>query len=588
MPCALRKLHVSPENAAPGPRPPPNVAVPVGPPASLRSVMQALKILNKISHAVIYVLSYSYKVSQLSRTDRWCMPPDPIPDRGPDEEPASSPLPGGDWDGSEQGLFVCLPAEQVTLAGFAQGGEADTMAPGPLLAAIVDTVTGQDGTGLGGCSDDQLMGIISAARRMESRAAWTQMAAVKEFAARHAGSRPADEFAPEELAFELHLTPQSAAGQMDYASTVAARLPATFAALAAGRIHPVHVRIIEDETRFLNDEDAARADAVLSGLAPGMTFGELRHAAHKLILKLDPEAARKRKDAAKQDAHVRRFREDSGNAGMVARELPSDEVLASWQHVEQRALDLRAAGMPGTLQELRVRAYLDLLQERDSRDQPAPLPAGEPRPAARTGPRRTATHPAMPTQTTPAPAAPTAPDPAPLPAPDRPRPRPRFPSRRRSRAEPGRAGHPHHPLGHPAGPVRDARRSRRVRPAGRRRRPRPGRRRGPPPGHPVVRHRAEPRRHRRRPRLPPRPAPAPRPRTPRQRPRLPEPHHGSGHPRPLRPHPRRDRLPPQPQAGPPDPRPQRHVHRSGLPPPRRPLRPGPHPPLGPGRADLRV
>jgi hypothetical protein len=39
--------------------------------------------------------------------------------------------------------------------------------------------------------------------------------------------------------------------------------------------------------------------------------------------------------------------------------------------VEQRALDLRAAGIPGTLQELRVRAYLDLLQERDSRDLPA-------------------------------------------------------------------------------------------------------------------------------------------------------------------------------------------------------------------------
>ncbi len=52
---------------------------------------------------------------------------------------------------------------------------------------------------------------------------------------------------------------------------------------------------------------------------------------------------------------------------MVARELPPDEVLASWQHVQQRALDLRAAGMPGTLQELRVLAYLDLLQGRDSR-----------------------------------------------------------------------------------------------------------------------------------------------------------------------------------------------------------------------------
>jgi hypothetical protein len=270
---------------------------------------------------------------------------------------------------------VCLPPEQLTLAGFAQGGQADTMAPGPLLATVVHAVAGQDGAGLAGCSDDQLVGILSGARRMESYSAWLQMAAMREFAARRPsrrgpGGSPA-EFAADELADELHLSALSAAEQIGFACTVAQRLPATFAALAAGQIHPVHVRIIEDETRFLSAEDAAKADAVLAGLAPGKTFGELRHAAHKLVLQLDPDAAKKRKEAARGEAHVRRFREDSGNAGMVARELPSDEVLASWQHVEQRALDLRAAGMPGTLQELRVRAYLDLLQERDSRDLPA-------------------------------------------------------------------------------------------------------------------------------------------------------------------------------------------------------------------------
>ena len=254
-----------------------------------------------------------------------------------------------------QGLYVCVPAGQVTLEGFAQGGEADTMAPGALLAAVVDTVTGEDGSGLGGCSDDQLMGIISAARRMEARAAWTLLAAVGEFAGRHDGSRPADEFAVDELGFQLHLTWLSAGEQMRYAAAVARRLPGMFALLGAGLIHPVHLRIAEDETGILSDEDAAKADAVLAGQAPGLTFGEMRAAARKLVLKLDPEAVRKRKEAARRDAQVRRFREASGNAGMVARELPSDEVLASWQHVEQRALDLRAAGMPGTLQELRVR-----------------------------------------------------------------------------------------------------------------------------------------------------------------------------------------------------------------------------------------
>ena len=106
------------------------------------------------------------------------------------------------------------------------------------------------------------------------------------------------------------------------------------------------LRIIEEETSVLGDADAARADQVLAGAAPGLTFGEVRRAARTLVLRLDPEAAKKRKEAARGEAHVRRFREASGNAGMVARELPSDEVLASWQHVEQRALDLRAAGAP--------------------------------------------------------------------------------------------------------------------------------------------------------------------------------------------------------------------------------------------------
>jgi hypothetical protein len=316
------------------------------------------------------------------------MPQDPFPILpGDAEEPSSSPLPpvaegdGPDEDeeaAAQQGLYVCLPAEHLTLSGFAQGGETDTMAPGPLLATVVHTVTGRDGAGLAGCSDDQLMGIISASQRMASNAEWTRLAAIAEFTARHPGTSLEDEFAADELADELHLTPLSAAEQMNYADTVARRLPKTFAALGAGRIHPVHLRIIEDETSILTDKDAAHADQVLAEATPGKTFGELRSAAHKLVLQLDPEAVRKRKEAARREAHVRRFREDSGNAGMVARELPSAEVLASWQHVEQRALDLRAAGMPGSLQELRVRAYLDLLQERDSRDLAVPGQASAP------------------------------------------------------------------------------------------------------------------------------------------------------------------------------------------------------------------
>jgi hypothetical protein len=297
------------------------------------------------------------------------MRPDPFCDPGDDGQEPDRRLP--DAELAQQGLFLCLPAGSLDADQFTQSGPASDMPPDPLLATIVDTVAAKDRKGLTGLSDDQLIGFVAAGRRLESRGSWYVMAAVAEFAARNTGEPCVEEFAADQLAHELHVTVASAAAQMDYASSVTSRLPATFAALHAGTIYPVHVRIIEEETRILSAEDAAKADAVLAEVAGSLTFGKLRSTAHRLVLELDPESAERRKEAAKQDAHVRPFREESGNAGMVARELPPDEVLASWQHVDQRALDLRAAGVPGTLQELRVRAYLDLLQERDSRCVPA-------------------------------------------------------------------------------------------------------------------------------------------------------------------------------------------------------------------------
>jgi len=203
---------------------------------------------------------------------------DPFPDPGVDgEEPdgsALSPAAGTGPDAEdpgppEQGLFVCLPAEDLDVSRFAQHGESDSMPPGPLLAEVVHALTGEDGGSLAALSDDQLMGIIAAARRLESRVAWTQLAAIREFAARQKPGRAG--FAADELAYELHMTAQSAAAQIDYASAVASRLPRTFAALAAGQIHPVHLRIIDDETSILSPADAAGADEELAGKAGSLT-----------------------------------------------------------------------------------------------------------------------------------------------------------------------------------------------------------------------------------------------------------------------------------------------------------------------------
>jgi hypothetical protein len=287
--------------------------------------------------------------------------PDPDEDNG--EEPDESLLPSAE-SGPEQGLFLCLPAEEFDPDRFAQSGPSPDLLPGAMTATLMELV---GGSGVAGLSDDQLVGFIAAAKRQESWSAWFAMTAIREFGRRAAARGPRGEFAADELADELHLTYNGAAGQMEYARTVAERLPRTFAALGAGTINAVHLRIIEEETSILSAADAARADEELAELAGKVTYGKLRAAAYKLVLKLDPDAVRRRKEAARRVAEVRRFRENSGNAGLIAREMPSAEVIASWQHLEQRAGQLRDAGFPGTMDELRVRAMLDLLQERDSR-----------------------------------------------------------------------------------------------------------------------------------------------------------------------------------------------------------------------------
>jgi hypothetical protein len=292
---------------------------------------------------------------------------DPFPDPGEDdgEEPDGS-LPPDAETGPEQGLFLCLPAGEFDPDQFAQSGPSPDLPPGAMTATLMDLVAGPDGSGVAGLSDDQLVGVIAAAKREQSWSAWVEMTGTREFARRAAARGPRGQFAADELADELHLTYNSAAGRMDYATIVAERLPASFAALGAGKLDMTRLRIIEEETSILSAEHAAQADAELAQTAGSLTYGKLRAAAHRLVLKLDPEADKRRKEAARRVAEVRRFREESGNAGITARELPSADTLAAWQHVEERAQALRAAGVDGSLDDLRVRAFLELLQGRDS------------------------------------------------------------------------------------------------------------------------------------------------------------------------------------------------------------------------------
>jgi len=103
------------------------------------------------------------------------------------------------------------------------------------------------------------------------------------------------------------------------------------------------------------------------GRAGRLTPGGLRAAIARAVMDVAPDKARKRREEAARDARVQRWAEDSGNAALMGRELPPAEVLAADQRITAWARQLKKAGLEGSMDELRARAYLDILLDKDSR-----------------------------------------------------------------------------------------------------------------------------------------------------------------------------------------------------------------------------
>ena len=96
-------------------------------------------------------------------------------------------------------------------------------------------------------------------------------------------------------------------------------------------------------------------------------------------MEVAPDKAKERREQATKDARVERWVEDSGNAALMGCELPPDEVLAAGQRITAWAHELKKAGLDGGMDQLRARAYLDLLLGKDSRPRSGDPQAADPR-----------------------------------------------------------------------------------------------------------------------------------------------------------------------------------------------------------------
>jgi hypothetical protein len=252
-------------------------------------------------------------------------------------------------------------------AGALAGRVAERLAPGPDLAGWLAMAPPA------GLDDAGLAAVAGSWRRVASWAQARELAAVAQIASRAAArdqdigtgpdGRPArvPASAAAEVALELTMSHYAAAWWTDLAVTLAWRLAATGAALAAGMIDLTRARLIAEATAALSDQ-AARAvqDRVLPA-AGDQTTGMLRAALRRAVIAADPRGAEERRNEAERRAKVVLYPDEDHTATLAGQRLPTIHAAAAMARIKAMARALKAAGAGGGIDLLCAQVYVGLL-----------------------------------------------------------------------------------------------------------------------------------------------------------------------------------------------------------------------------------
>jgi len=239
------------------------------------------------------------------------------------------------------GLEAALLTEQLaTVLSSAAGTGADPAAPSDEPG---------DPPGEAVAVERDLVDLIAAAERVRAGAEAAQLRAVAELAGRpmfagcaeHGHGDPAHGIrgAASVVSTQLRLSPSAAVARVTVACELVQELPATLAALAAGRIDGYRARIIAEQTRPLAQHPDLRrqVEATLLARAPRQTATQLRSTARKVVAAADPAGAEERHRRARAGRFVSPpCPEPHGMASLLIR-LPAEDAAALYTAVDAAA-----------------------------------------------------------------------------------------------------------------------------------------------------------------------------------------------------------------------------------------------------------
>jgi Domain of unknown function (DUF222) len=183
-----------------------------------------------------------------------------------------------------------------------------------------------------------------------------------------------DEFTADEIAPLLRITRNTAHARLELAVQLTTRLSGTLAALDRGEIDLYKARILTELTTVLDDQHAAAVEAQVLPRAAEQTPGQLRAAARRAVLRIDPHGAEQRRQHRVRDRAVVLDAGEDGTAVLTAVNLDAADAVAAYQRLDAYARTMSPTD-ERTMDQRRADALIDLILGRGGA--PSAIPAAQ-------------------------------------------------------------------------------------------------------------------------------------------------------------------------------------------------------------------
>jgi hypothetical protein len=166
-----------------------------------------------------------------------------------------------------------------------------------------------------------------------------------------------------EVALELGLADRTSDHRVHLAVELVQRLPATVAAVCAGRITLAKARVLLEETAELDAELLAQVEAAALGKAEGLTPASLRRATRRVVARVDADAVAKRRATAVVQRSVKMWEIGDGMSALEAI-LPTPVAQAAFAVIDATAHQAITPGDERSIDAARADALVDLSASR--------------------------------------------------------------------------------------------------------------------------------------------------------------------------------------------------------------------------------